>query len=198
MKTIIVWLAFILPAVLATSYQDKLRDYSCYHSYSWMKNTAAATSSLFSSAFTDITSSGYVGARRRLQLPPPPPSGGGTLPPPPSGTSTSAPTTPLLSTGWQVSFSGIPSYLRNISLWDMNLLNNRPKKSTDFSGGKTSVKVGQSVVFGASIGYSSTGCSMGYWPPGPGCPSDMKAKYVFPISPAPEASSSKWGDYLFV
>ena len=168
---------------VTNSYKDKLKDYSCYHSYSWMKNIDGSKSSLFAGAYEDITSSGYTGARRRLQTKPPPPSGGAASP---------APTVAALKTGWKVSFSGIPSYYHNLTAWDMNLLNTRPKKSTDFNGGKTTVSQGQIVQFGANIGYKSTGCTMGYWPPGPGCPADIKGSYIFPVAPAPETSTSKF------
>jgi hypothetical protein len=199
------WFLFVLPAVLAASYKDKLKDYTCYHSYSWMKNTEASKSSLFS-AYTDIYSSGYITNRRRLQSKPPPPSSGpppptsGGLPPPPTtgGTGTAPTATPTyLTTGWKVTFSGIPSYVRNITAWDLNLLNNRPNGDTDFTTGSTTVKKGQLVTFGSNIGYTGKiGCDKGYWPPGPDCPSDMSAKYVFPTSPAPETSASKsWCNY---
>ncbi len=178
----LLWFVFaVIPTLLlAASYKDVPKDYTCYHSYSWMKNTAGTTSTLFTGVYEDITSSGYIGARRRLQTKLPP--GGGSP----------APTLATLTTGWKVSFSGIPSYYQNLTAWDMNMLNTRPKKSTDFNGGAPSVSQGQKVLFGANIGYKSTGCTMGFWPPGPGCPGDMKGSYVFPTSPAPETSASKF------
>jgi hypothetical protein len=124
-------------------------------------------------------------------MPPPPDggSGGGSGPPPDTGTTTE---TVYLTTGWKVTFSGIPSYVRNITAWDLSLLNSRPNKASDFTTGSTTVKKGDLVTFGSNIGYKYySGCDKGYWPKGPDCPEDMNAKYVFPVDPAPENSTGK-------
>ncbi len=185
---------FLLPAVLATSYKDYLKDYSCYHWYSWQLNKNDNYSSAFAS-YTEIISSEYISSRRKLQeyetnrqlhdhstnL----------------GTEVKVEST-MLTTGWKVSFTGIPRYTRNISSWDMNLITSRPNYSKDFVGGTTKATLGTTYDFGDDIGYGSKQCTLGFWPSGPDCPEYLDGKYVFPIEPAPESSSSKcFPKYLF-
>jgi hypothetical protein len=189
-------LLWLMPTVLASSfwtdYTGTLKDYSCYHQQSWQENTDRDYTSQFS-AYTDITTSKYVSSRRRLQGPPPPSGGGGggggggT----PSGSSTSAPTSPLLTTGWEMKSTSIPKYNHNVTTFDMYLLNARPKKSSDFATGVTTAYKGEIVTFGESVGYSVTqGCtSSGYWPEGPRCPTSQSIEFVFPTEPAPETST---------
>ncbi len=177
-------------------------DYSCLHWSNWKLNRNGNYSTIFSS-LTDILTSNYISsssARRRLQLPPPPSgtgggTGGGSGPsaaPSTKSTSTSS-STSTLTTGWKVTFKGIPLYYHNMSSADISKLNSRPKASTDFStSGKTTAKAGTYYSFGSSLGYSSTGCTLGYWPPGPVCPSGSDRSYVFPVKPAPENSTSKY------
>jgi hypothetical protein len=91
--------------------------------------------------------------------------------------------------GWKVSFTGIPNYDHRITATEINALNSRPKAATDFlSGAQTTAKVDEMIVFGQNIGYktSSGGCSLGYWPPGPGCPVATESSTVFTTTPAPE------------
>ena len=70
-------------------------------------------------------------------------------------------------------------------------LNNRPKASSDFSTGSTSVNVGDTVVFGQDIGYgrANDNCDetggTGYWPPGPACPTMQSKEAFFTQSPTP-------------
>lgn len=87
----------------------------------------------------------------------------------------------------------IPKYNHNVTSFDMYLLNSRPKKSSDFSSGATTVHKGQVVSFGDSVGYAVTqGCTTsGYWPNGPLCPTGQTGQFVFPTQPAPETSSGK-------
>jgi hypothetical protein len=183
---------FILPAVItAGSYKDNLKDYSCYHWYSWQLNKNDNYSSTFG-AFTEIMSSEYISSSRRQlaekvatrQL------HDHGAPAAAVNTDEVALDATLLTTGWKVTFTGIPRYTRNVSSWDMSLLNGRPNYDTDFKSGPT-VSVGDTVNFGDNIGYRSTSCTLGFWPPGPDCPDQLSGEYVWPIQPARESSSSK-------
>eukprot|EP01041_Mallomonas_annulata_P004291 gene4291-8530_t len=93
---------------------------------------------------------------------------------------------------WKVTFNGIVDYTRNFSTSDINALNSRPKKSTDFNSGVTTAVAGKSYVWGADIGYKITGsgCSLKYWPPGPVCPISTSTTFYSTISPAPETGST--------
>lgn len=172
-------------------------DYSCLHWNNWRLNRNGNYSTIFSS-LTDILTSSYISssgsARRRLQLPPPPPPGSApTAVPTTSSSSSSTTTTTTLTTGWKVTFKGIPLYYHNMTTADITKLNSRPKASTDFSSNsKTTAKAGTYYKFGTSLGYASTRCTLGYWPQGPDCPSASDRNYVFPIRPAPENSTSKF------
>jgi len=144
-------------------------DYSCLHWNNWKHNTNNNYSSIFKS-FTDILSSSYISSSSRRQL-----------------TSTTT-----LTTGWKVTFKGIPIYYHNMTEADITKLNSRPQASSDFSSNsKTTATAGTYYQFGSDLGYSSTQCTKGYWPPGPDCPSPTDRSYVFPIKPAPENSTSK-------
>lgn len=81
--------------------------------------------------------------------------------------------------------SGIPSYNITITSDILDLLTGRQNAETDFVGssGIPSIEVGDIVQFGDSIGYSSSGCTMGYWPPGPECPEDIATIYKIPLTP---------------
>jgi hypothetical protein len=45
--------------------------------------------------------------------------------------------------------------------------------------------------FGEDIGYSSTACTKGYWPPGPECPAAYSGSKIFPTEPAPETTTGR-------
>ena len=49
--------------------------------------------------------------------------------------------------------------------------------SRDFTTGKTTAKAGTVYSFGSNIGYSSTACTLGYWPPGPDCNINIYYQY---------------------
>lgn len=94
-------------------------------------------------------------------------------------------------TGFRVQTDGIPSYSTKITTSMISTLSTRPKKTTDFSTGSApTCAVGDTIPFGKSIGYSSSACSMGYWPPGPVCPSKTASTSTFTLTPAAETSSS--------
>jgi hypothetical protein len=60
------------------------------------------------------------------------------------------------------------------------------------SQSKTTKVAGDYVHFGDDIGYTTSGCSMGYWPPGPVCAAaqnDTDAIASFTLLPAVEGSS---------
>lgn len=89
----------------------------------------------------------------------------------------------------QVKATGIPDYQVTVTQDILDTLNSRPKVSTDFVDGKTTVAVGDVVEFGQDIGYksSTTNCQStggyGYWPPGPECPLDKAKQASFPVQP---------------
>eukprot|EP01034_Spumella_vulgaris_P022776 gene22776-28938_t len=65
-------------------------------------------------------------------------------------------------------------------------LNARPNAASDFDTGKTTAVAGNLVTFGQDIGFSSTRCTDGYWPPGPICPTVLTGSTKFSLQPAPE------------
>ena len=93
-----------------------------------------------------------------------------------------------------VKTSGIPNYDITMTQDIIDQLNARPKALTDFVDGQTSVQVGDTISFGADMGYNSSteNCNDtggdGYWPPGPGCPTEQSVDAYFTLSP--EALSS--------
>ena len=89
-----------------------------------------------------------------------------------------------------VSATGIPNYSVLMAQDNIDNLNSRPKTSSDFTSGATTAKVGDTVLFGQSIGYNASrgpGCDLGYWPPGPACPSSQNKRNSLPL--VPEATS---------
>ncbi|MEM7017597.1 MAG: YHYH protein [Pseudomonadota bacterium] len=83
----------------------------------------------------------------------------------------------------RIQASGIPNYLVTITQAIFDALTNRPRASTDFSNGAPAVSVNQQVAFGQDVGYSSNGCSLGYWPPGPVCPEATSHNGLIPLNP---------------
>ncbi len=172
-------------------------DYSCLHWNNWKLNRNGNYSTIFS-ASTDILTSSYIStsARRRLAgtvTPTRSPTAKPTTASPTTASPTVTSTTATLTTGWKVTFNGIPLYYHNMTSADITKLNSRPNAASDFSSSsKTTAKAGTYYKFGASLGYASTQCTLGYWPPGPDCPSASERSYVFPIKPAPENSTSKF------
>jgi hypothetical protein len=161
------------------------QDYACYHAYSWMENTDKSYSTNIGS-FTDVISSSYTTSRRKLHTHAS------------KSKNDKSVKAAALTTGWEVTFTGIPSYTRNVSAWDMSLLNSRPNKATDFKTGATTVSVGTTVNFGDNIGYKSQACTKGFWPPGPDCPEELSGDYIWPLEPAPENSTSKIFNYVLI
>lgn len=90
----------------------------------------------------------------------------------------------------QISATGIPDYQVEMTQAQIDTLNNRPEAATDFDNGQTSAQVGQIVSFGDDIGYNiiHAGCSLGYWPPGPACPSDQSRSANIPANPTPAST----------
>ncbi|MEM0955702.1 MAG: YHYH protein [Pseudomonadota bacterium] len=91
----------------------------------------------------------------------------------------------------RVTHSGIPDYTVEITQSILSWLNARPRASSDFGNGSAIVQAGALVDFGEDIGYNSSAqeCSrgegFGYWPPGPGCPTDQERSIDFPVTPIP-------------
>jgi hypothetical protein len=88
-----------------------------------------------------------------------------------------------------VETSGIPKYDVTITAAMVDALNQRPKAATDFSSGITSAVAGQVVTFGEDIGFNSSNQNCpdtggdGYWPPGPGCPTEQGKQAYFVVEP---------------
>lgn len=98
-----------------------------------------------------------------------------------------------------VNATGIPRYDVTLSQTQIDWLNERPRAATDFTNGVTSAEVGQTILFGEDIGYNSstencddTGGS-GYWPPGPGCPTEQKVDAYFTLEPAANETECETG-----
>lgn len=131
------------------------------------------------------------------------PMAGGASPPPMNGGGGGGGGTPDyspdLTEGWQINFSGIPNYDHVITADEISTLNSRPKASTDFkSGSATTAVAGNTVVFGEDINYSSTGCTDGYWPPGPVCPEAYDGSQIFSVNPSPEMASGKFHNSIIM
>lgn len=98
-----------------------------------------------------------------------------------------------------VQSSGIPSYSTTLTSEQLAALQARPLAATDFVTGEPTVAAGDVVAFGADVGYRSdspddpctVGAGYGYWPPGPGCPSDQAHALYFPLDPAPVAEGTE-------
>lgn len=94
-----------------------------------------------------------------------------------------------------VSASGIPNYSVVMTQADIDTLNSRPEAASDFDNGQTTAQVGDTIVFGQDIGYNIVhiGCALGYWPPGPACPSDQQREARIPASPTPAETECATG-----
>lgn len=93
------------------------------------------------------------------------------------------------STGWKATFNGIPYYDHTFTTSEITTLNSRPKASSDFTTGQTTAVAGRFYNFGDNIGYTTSKCVDGYWPPGPGCPKAYTGTATFPVYPSPEYRS---------
>jgi len=91
-----------------------------------------------------------------------------------------------------VTATGIPKYDVYISQEQVDWLNNRPKAATDFDAGSTIVSSGDLIEFGTDMGYINTQCAVGegqgYWPPGPGCPTNQSKSVSIPLAPSVNAA----------
>lgn len=74
---------------------------------------------------------------------------------------TDATSSSLVSGSWRVTTNRIPKYDHVMTTDDMTFLNSRPKASSDYTTGATTVNEGETVVFGSNIGYTGQGCDMG-------------------------------------
>jgi len=89
-----------------------------------------------------------------------------------------------------VETTGIPKYDVTMTQVMIEQLNQRPRADSDFLTGSTFAVEGQVVTFGEDIGYNSSqeNCSTtggeGYWPPGPGCPTQQDKQAYFPVEPS--------------
>lgn len=100
-------------------------------------------------------------------------------------------TTSIRSSGvWSTTTKQIPKYDHTFTTSDITTLNSRPKASTDFTTGSTTAVAGTTYSFGTNIGYKTTSCAKGYWPPGPSCPSATTATNSWDLTPAPETNSN--------
>src|SRR5436190_12873822 len=83
----------------------------------------------------------------------------------------------------RVQTNRIPDYYTTMTSQLIQELNGRPHASTDFRLGHSTATEGQVVRFGDDIGYSTTRCVLGYWPPGPSCPTAASTTTNFPMQP---------------
>ncbi len=99
----------------------------------------------------------------------------------------------------RVSATGIPDYMVELTQSQVDWLNDRPQARSDFASGRTTARAGDTVQFGEDIGYNSSsrectvGEGYGYWPPGPGCPTDQVKVIDFPVTPEPTNSACDTG-----
>jgi hypothetical protein len=89
----------------------------------------------------------------------------------------------------QVHTNSLADYYTTMTSGMIQELNSRPRAATDFVQGHTTATVGQVVRFGDNIGYNSPACGLGYWPPGPGCPSARNRTFNFPMQPLPATAA---------
>ena len=94
-----------------------------------------------------------------------------------------------IASNWSVTFYGIPNYLKVLTSQDVSLLNNRPKKATDFVIGKPSVVRFDKIQFGGNVGYIGSSCGLGYFPPTVSCPVPKQTTVIFPLNPNVEGST---------
>lgn len=91
----------------------------------------------------------------------------------------------------EIQASGIPKYDVEITQDILDELDARPRQNNDFVSGSTTATLGSTVEFGEDIGYDSSNdnCNdtggFGYWPPGPGCPTDQARTEYLPADPEP-------------
>ncbi|MFT7418580.1 MAG: hypothetical protein ACI9PX_000573 [Reinekea sp.] len=96
-----------------------------------------------------------------------------------------------------VKASGIPNYDITMTQDIIDQLNGRPKAATDFANGQTTAQAGEVISFGANIGYNSSteNCNAsggaGYWPPGPGCPTEQSLDAYFAVYPEALATNAE-------
>ena len=92
----------------------------------------------------------------------------------------------------KVTTTDIPKYNVEITQDMVDTLNARPNANDDFTSGETTAVVGETYEFGQDIGYvedtiESQNCivtgGIGYWPPGPACPTEQEVEAYFPVSP---------------
>ena len=93
----------------------------------------------------------------------------------------------------RVNASGIPNYSFYITQDQVDWLNARPKAASgDFRvGTTTTATAGQLVEFGTDINYNghcNSGEGLGWWPPGPVCPTNQSKSSNFPLEPTVNAA----------
>ena len=139
-------------------------DYSCTHAGSWLMNNGDY-STIFG-ALTDMLTSEKT-----------------------TDTGWQVDTYSSTANCWAVTTNRIPRYGHTFSQSEVSALNSRPKKATDFKkNSQTTAEVGTYYDFGANIGYKTTSCIRGWWPPGPTCPTAQNARFTFPLLPMPETT----------
>ncbi|MEO2108322.1 MAG: YHYH protein [Actinomycetota bacterium] len=91
--------------------------------------------------------------------------------------------------------TGQPDYTSTVDADQLEFLSSRPNADTDFDDGAPTVEVGDTVTWGADIGYVNDQCAegagQGYWPPGPGCPTTQATEAYFPLSPTMAADGEE-------
>ena len=157
----------LLKGVCGATTSSNSVDYSCLHASSWQMNTNNYTNALFKTK-PDILTSKYT-------------------------TSSSYTIQSMASTSnaWQIGYNRIPNYDHTFTTSEITTLNSRTNAATDFAaGGKTTAVEGSYYVFGTNIGYKTTSCSLGWWPPGPVCPTVSVSSTTFPLMPLSETATT--------
>lgn len=99
----------------------------------------------------------------------------------------------------RIKASGIPNYRVTVDQPLLDLLLARPKSQDDFINGTPDISIGDVVEYGQDIGFKSstencesTGGS-GYWPPGPGCPTNVSKSSLITSAPVVSNEECKTG-----
>ena len=99
----------------------------------------------------------------------------------------------------RIEASGIPNYRVTVDQQLLDLLSARPKSVEDFVNGTPDINLGDVVEYGQNIGFRSatencdTTGGAGYWPPGPGCPTNVSKSSLFTYQPVATDEECKTG-----
>ena len=89
----------------------------------------------------------------------------------------------------RIQATGIPNYRVTVDQPLLDVLLARPNSNKDFVNGSPEITVGDIVEYGQNIGFKSSteNCGStggtGYWPPGPGCPTNVSKSSLITSTP---------------